>query len=359
MNIGIDGRSLLEKKWGGVSWYTAEMAHAIFCSDKKNNHDVRIFISGREQTAIHALQRHAPDIMDSITITHTRIPNTLLNALTLGLSVPHIDALAFHQQQADITWLPNWNIAAIRSPYILTVHDVSYIHYPQAYSFKEKLWHNAVNIQRIITNAHHIIAVSAFTAYDIRQTFFVPESKITVIHEGVGNRFFQMPTSEHIQQVKKKYNLPDHFILGFYGNARKNVELLHAIKPSLPIPLILIGENNVPYIDEHDKPIVYSLAECLLYPSLFEGFGLPILEAMAGGTPVIASNATSIPEVVADAGLLVSPYRPDQWIQTIHELMRDHALKNDLIARGQKRAHNFSWEKAADKWWKCVEKVVL
>src|SRR3989344_1360855 len=208
MNIAIDGRSLLEKKWGGVSWYTAEMTHAIFCSDKKSHHDVRVFISGPEHNAMNPLQRHAPDIIESITITHTRIPNTLLNALTLGLSAPHIDALAFHQQQTDITWLPNWNIAALHSPYILTVHDLSYIHYPQAYSFKERLWHTAVNIKRIIANAHHIIAVSAFTAYDIRKTFSVPESKITVIHEGVGDRFFQIPTSARAQQVKTTYNLP-------------------------------------------------------------------------------------------------------------------------------------------------------
>ena len=185
--------------------------------------------------------------------------------------------------------------------------------------------------------------------------FDVPESKITIIHEGVDERFFTPPSEKHKRYIQKKYHLPPAFILGFYGNARKNITLLSSIRHNLPLPLILIGSSDLPFVQEQDKPGVYALADCLVYPSLFEGFGLPILEAMAGGTPVIASNTTSIPEVVDNAGLLISPYQPLQWLKAIQELHNDTALRNELMCKGTERARQFTWERAAREWWECMQ----
>ncbi|HAZ16541.1 MAG: hypothetical protein A3H59_01435 [Candidatus Jacksonbacteria bacterium RIFCSPLOWO2_02_FULL_43_9] len=355
MNICIDARSLLERKWGGVSWYATEMTRAILQCPLSASCDIRLFVSGRNDQAFENIKRNAPWLAQEGTLCRTHLPNILLHMLLVGCNAPQIDMLAFRNAKPDITWLPNWNISATSSPYVLTIHDLSIFHYPEAYSWKERMWHALVRIRKMIANAHHIIAVSEFTAHDMIRMFDVPESKITIIHEGVDERFFTPPSEKHKRYIQKKYHLPPAFILGFYGNARKNITLLSSIRHNLPLPLILIGSSDLPFVQEQDKPGVYALADCLVYPSLFEGFGLPILEAMAGGTPVIASNTTSIPEVVDNAGLLISPYQPLQWLKAIQELHNDTALRNELMCKGTERARQFTWERAAREWWECMQ----
>lgn len=357
-HICIDGRSLMEPRWGGVSHYTNEMAQAIARDDRGRHHAITIFLSGRKKNSRVFKQHTALSSGELFAIRHCALPNILLNAITLGVHAPCIDTLAFPHNNADITWLPNWNIVSTAGQYVLTVHDLSIFHYPQSYSLKERLWHKAINISKLILNARHIIAVSEYTANDIEQVFHLPRNRITVIYEGVHEHFFDIPSAERKKEVQEKYHLPDKFILGFWGSARKNQLLLKTIKHHVPFPLICVGTSDLPYIEEYDKPIVYSIAWCMVYPSFFEGFGLPLLEAMASGTPVITSNVTSIPEVVRDAGLLISPFQHNQWINVINELSHDDGLRNELIEKGRARAKELSWSRAGKEWWKCIEKVI-
>lgn len=351
MKIAIDGRSLLEKQWGGVSVYTSNMIHSISTSAPQGS-DVRVLLSGKNISLPEGYS--APD---RIKMKHVAIPNKILNLSSIVLNAPQIDKLLFLKQDPDITWLPNWNYTKTKSPYVLTVHDLSIVHHSEWFTKKQQLWHKAIHIPNLCKNAQHIIAVSHFTKQDIVQTFGIKESKITVVPEGVSPEY----TPSKNESIRKKYNLPEKFILAFGGGGkRKNIELVDAIRKFLTsdIPIIVTGTRSLPYLPENDKQAILSLAWCFLYPSLFEGFGLPVLEAMASGTPVIASNVTSIPELVSDSGLLVSPYQPKQWADALDQLYSDPELYESLIQKGAIRAKEFSWDKAAEKWWRVIDNVL-
>jgi glycosyltransferase involved in cell wall biosynthesis len=345
MKIAIDGRSLLEKQWGGVSVYTSKMIHSIG-KLMASNADVRVFLSGKN---ISLPPNYTPP--DNILFKQFNVPNKLLNLSSLVLNAPQMDKLLFQSEDANITWLPNWNYTKTKSPYILTVHDLSIIHHPEWYTKKQQLWHKAINLPMLCKNAERIIAVSRYTAEDVVETLKIPESKISIIHEGVSRRY----VPQENEQIRDKYNLPDKFILVFGGGGkRKNLEIISYIKKLVNIPVITTGTKELPYLPEKDKRAVLSMAWCLLYPSLFEGFGLPVLEAMASGTPVVTSNVTSLPELVGDAGLLISPFQIKQWADAINELNSDNDLYITLRLKGINRAKEFTWDNAAKKWWSVV-----
>jgi glycosyltransferase involved in cell wall biosynthesis len=211
--------------------------------------------------------------------------------------------------------------------------------------------------------------------------FGIPPEKVEVVYLGICENFRPLPEGE-VEAFRKKRGLPERFIL-FVGTIepRKNLtRLIEAFSllsplsplpfPFSPLPLVIVGakgwlyeevfakveelglEREVifpGYIPWGELPLWYNAATIFVYPSLYEGFGLPPLEAMACGTPVIASNASSLPEVVGDAGILVSPGDVDGLAEAMKLLLSDETLREDLSRRGLRRAKGFSWEKTAEK----------
>ncbi len=269
---------------------------------------------------------------------------------------------------------------------ILTVHDLTPILFPFTHTFYDSyLWKSSFKF--IKNKADKIIAVSYATKNDLIKYGKIKKEKIKVIYNGYDNTVFK-PMNFSLEEIKKfreKYHLPENFIL-YVGTLekRKNIEnLIRALnvlkKKKKKYSLVILGKKGwkyenifnlikkynlheqiifMGYVPQHDLPIFYNLAKVFVYPSLYEGFGLPPLEAMACGCPVITSNVSSIPEIVGDAGILIDPYNYIELAKRIEEVMENASLRKELIQKGLKRAKRFSWEKCAKETYEVYEEVL-
>lgn len=265
-------------------------------------------------------------------------------------------------------------------PLVVTILDLAYLHYPNHYS-KTWLWYMKVLVPLVARRAAAIIVISEHTKRDVQQHLNLPSRKVHTVHLGVDNRRFRPLAASETAPVAARYRLDLPFIL-HVGTlaARKNIPTLLKAVSHLKRSgfwhgrrLVLAGgispglaghvevkatverlrlEQDVVFlghVPDEDVPALYSLADLLVMPSLFEGFGLPPLEAMACGTPVVASNASSLPEVVGDAGLLVPPREARALADAIESVLSDSELRNHMVERGQARASAFTWERTAEE----------
>ncbi len=273
-----------------------------------------------------------------------------------------------------------------RIPSILTVHDVVYLTHPE--------WHLPWN-HRFLSlampifarRARAIIAVSAYTAREVVSLLHADPAKVHTIHEGVDARFRPVRDAGKLAAVRARYGLQEPFILHLGAiEPRKNLPLLMrafaalAAEPGFRHQLVIAGGKGWLYdevyatadrlrlgerlrltgrIADDDVPALYSAADIYAHPAHFEGFGLPPLEAMACGTPVIASDATSLPEVVGDAGLLVPPHDERAWAEALRRLASDRALHDRLAAEGLARARRFTWDETARRTAEVYRSVTL
>lgn len=263
-------------------------------------------------------------------------------------------------------------------PTVVTVMDLSFMLFPDAFTPSKRTylrWMTRLSVRR----ASQVIAISASTRQDVIACLQVPEQRVQVIYCGVEDRFRPLPAAV-VEAFRRQKGLPERFIL-FLGTIepRKNIPHLIAAFARLcaaapqemaGIHLVLAGGKGwlaeevfargadlgmadrihfVGYVPEDEKPLWYNAALCFCYPSLYEGFGLPPLEAMACGTPVIVSDASSLPEVVGNAGLIVPSHDTDALGEALHSLIGDANCRADLSRRGQERARLFSWARAAQE----------
>jgi glycosyltransferase involved in cell wall biosynthesis len=272
----------------------------------------------------------------------------------------------FHFPHYNVPWfLPRHSV--------VTIHDLTHFQYPQL--FGRRVWLAFRLLQRAIQRAGHIITVSQATRQALETFLPTAKGKTTVIYHGVASHFRPLP-AEVVEDFKRATQLQRCLL--YIGSAKphKNLpRLLQAfarVRAQCPhVELVMLGvEPSV--LLEHptgirtyhcvsDEHLVrwYNAAEALILPSLNEGFGLPTLEAMACGTPVIASNVAALPEVVGDAGLLVNPWDVEALAQAIGRLLVDHDLRHDLREKGLKRAQCFSWAKTAEQTLKVYREVAL
>jgi glycosyltransferase involved in cell wall biosynthesis len=258
---------------------------------------------------------------------------------------------------------------------VFTLHDTAYLVFPEYHLPRNRIYLRTM-MPRFLRGADRIIAVSENTRRDALRFYALDPEKIEVIPEGVEARFRPDVDREAISIVRHRYALPDRFILSVGTiEPRKNlgtlVDAYAALRPRHPeVGLVLAGSRGWLYerffaqlrslgLEDHvtftghvadgDMPALLAAAEVFAFPSEFEGFGLPPLEAMASGIPVVSSNAASLPEVVGDAGLLVPPRDVGEWVAAIARLLDDGPLRTELAARGVARARLFSWDTAADR----------
>ena len=361
MRFGVDIRSLLEGRPSGVSLYTYELVKKLI---QLNRSDQYILFWYSKNL------RHNQDIFrefkaNNYRLEHRHWPSRFINMLHYLSVGPALDRTV---SPVDLFFMPNLNFYSLSKncPLVLTVHDLSF-RLPGFYFFKNKIWHRAIQPRKNILRANKIIAVSESTKRDLIEQYRVPEEKVSVIYHGVSDRYFNKENQAAKSIVLKKYHLPEKYIL-FLGNLeiRKNVSGLIAAWQALKtehkqsFPLVLCGSLqkgylpglpegiiHIGYCDEEDKPALYQLASFMVYPSFYEGFGLPVLEAMASGCPVICSYATSIPEVTRGAALLVNPYRIAELTAAMEALANDQQYLSNLSSAGQVVARQFTWEKAA------------
>lgn len=260
----------------------------------------------------------------------------------------------------------------MRKPSVVTVYDLSFIHYPQVLSVSRRLYlrlFTALSCRR----AGRVIAISHSTARDLTESLNIPAGKIDVAAPGYDAVTYKPLPPEQVAAFRAKQGLPDRFWL-FLGTLepRKNLLLLLQAYAALPkserLPLVLaggkgwdyqaifravedynlIGEVQFPgYLPVEDLRLWYNSAEVFLYPSLFEGFGLPVLEAMACGTPVLVSDVSSLPEVAGSAGLCLPPHDAPAWTEALRRAYQDSDWREQAARRGLEEARRYSWQQTA------------
>jgi glycosyltransferase involved in cell wall biosynthesis len=255
---------------------------------------------------------------------------------------------------------------------VFTLHDLIFRLYPEMHKPLNR-WFLTLLMPRFLRAADAVIAVSQHTERDALRFYGLDEAKIHVIYEGVNPRFCPAP-AEDVAHVRQVYALPEHFILSLGTiEPRKNLTALleayrHLVDRGSDLRLVIAGlkgwlyrgffqrlhelglEDHVVFpgfVPEADLPAFYCAADLFVFPSLYEGFGLPVLEAMACGTAVVSSNAASLPEVAGDAALMVDPHSVADLVQAISALSENENLRQELEAKGPRQATKFSWQKAA------------
>jgi glycosyltransferase involved in cell wall biosynthesis len=265
---------------------------------------------------------------------------------------------------------------------IITVHDIIPFYFPETFT-KVTEYRYKLLLQRAINSSDRIITVSENTKNDLINKFKIPEDKIRVIPLAANENFRKLDENE-TSKIKSKYNINFPFIL-YVGTLepRKNIpNLLNAYyklkKQGINHKLVIAGgkgwkykeifetieklnlQNEViftGYVPDEDLPGFYNAADLFVYPSLYEGFGLPPLEAMQCGTPVITSNTSSLPEVVGAAGITVNPYDVDELANKMYEVLTNEDLRKEMSKKGLERAKLFSWKKCAEEHLKVYEEV--
>lgn len=277
-------------------------------------------------------------------------------------------AAALWRDRPDLTWVTAHTLPFLfPGPAIVTIHDLGYLHFPQAHPTRQRLYLD-LTTRYSARRAVRVFADSAATQADLIAHYHVPQSKVRILYPGV-----DAPPIGDVAAVRRRYGLPDRYFL-FLGTLqpRKNIARLaqayarfRAEHAETDIALVLAGGRGwlyddvwtagIPgiiqtgYIDEADKGALYAGALAFVFPSLYEGFGFPVLEAMHCGTPVLCSATSSLPELVGDAALTVDPLNSDAIAAGMSRLADDSSLRADLIRRGRVRAATFTWDAAAER----------
>jgi glycosyltransferase involved in cell wall biosynthesis len=255
---------------------------------------------------------------------------------------------------------------------VVTIHDCIHLMFPQYLPNRFALGYARMSMSLASRRATRILTVSESSKRDIIRFFGTSPAKIDVIYNSYDERFGIEPREEEVVRVRERYQLQSEFVL-YAGNVKphKNLERLieafHIVRNRGldHLKLVLIGDDIsryaalrhavhrhqlhkyvrfLGYLPEETLAVMYRLAAVFVFPSLYEGFGLPPLEAMASGTPVVTSNLSSLPEVAGDAAMLVDPYDPHAIADGIYRVLADQQLRFDLQRKGLARARQFSWE---------------
>ena len=354
MKIGIYARGLTEKS-GGVKVYITELSKSII---KNASPKDELFIMHSSKNNIFDKKTNLKEILFK---TKSKILADFITGPKL-INKYGLDVVLFPK---DV--IPYF----IKAKKVVTIHDLAY-YMPQfdAYKLFDTIYMKFM-IKSSCKRADAIISVSENTKKDIIEILKIDKNKITPVHEGVDSKFKIIKDKNKLNSIKNKYNLDKEFI--FYAGSispRKNIKRLikafESIQKKTDLDLVITGNklwNNVEemelikknprikllgFIPEEDLPTIYNLASIYVYPSLYEGFGLPILEAQASGCPIIASSASSLPEVAGKGGaLFIDPYKEKEIAKAILKLDRDKSLRTKLTKYGLENVKNFSWEKAA------------
>lgn len=378
MRIGIDCRTILNPEFGeraGVAHYTYLLVKRLLDVDRENEYvlffDYRMKSTG-EYERPNVKIRFFP-----FSQYGRFLPFAYSHMLT---------SARLWRDKLDLLHSPTTSIPlSYNKPAVVTVHDLSIYKNPSW--FPSQLFSTRLLVPQSIKRARHLIAVSESTKQDLINLFDVSPEKITVVHEGCYVE--ELPLKDRKIDVRKKFNLPSRFAL-FVGTLepRKNIPALiaayaQAVKrePALfddsllvlaghkgwkaekllaPINELKVGKRvrYIGYVTHNEKLNLIRTAQCLLFPSFYEGFGLPVLEAFALGTPVMTSTTSSLPEIADNAALLVNPERVEEMADAIITLHRDPHLRQKLIAAGYERVKLFDWDTCARQTMRVYERAV-
>jgi glycosyltransferase involved in cell wall biosynthesis len=360
LRIAIDAHSV-GTRLAGNETYAVNLIEALAQVDQTNNYI--LYVTKKE--AVDRFQDRWPNFSVVRTLPHSpliRIP------LTLSVELRRHPVDVLHVQFTAPPLAP--------CPVVVSIHDLSFEHLPETFKRHSRM-QMRLTIRRSARNAAHILALSKSVRDDIIQTYGIPGERITTIPLAAAQHFRPVMNAKDLQRVRHTYGITGDYILSVGSlQPRKNLRRLvqaysrlrdASLRVKLP-SLVLVGKKAwlfgdtlraieqsgvgdqvllTDYVSEADLPALYSGALCFVYPSYFEGFGLPPLEAMQCGTPVIVGNRTSLPEVVGEAGLLVNPFDEGEITEAMARLIDNPDLRGELRVKGLERAAKFTWQETA------------
>ena len=367
MRIGINALKLYtsrDYRNAGISRYIRQLTTHLLDRDGENDYTLftnHLMPAWRERT------RRTPTVVSSRFPTARPAPRILWEQTVL----------AWHTGRGtlDVLHCPlNVMPMAAACPTVVTIHDLAFLRYPRLFP-RYKQWYLRLFTRLSARRAQAVITDSASTRNDVAQMLDVPAERVHVVYPAA-DADFQPRSRDEIEAFRAAKGLPPRYVL-YVGTLepRKNVDVLirafgdTARKERLPHSLVVVGGRGwmtqaietaiaeagigerllMPgYVAREELPMWYSCADLLVYPSSYEGFGYPALEAMAAGVPVIAANTSSLPEVVGDAGVLVAPRAQAQLAAAMARVLTDSALAADLRGRGLEQAARFSWSDSVD-----------
>ncbi|MEP6817931.1 MAG: glycosyltransferase family 1 protein [bacterium] len=360
MRIAIDAHSV-GTGLGGNESYATNLIEALAEIDHANRYTLYV----TKRAAVERFSNRWPNFSVRSTLPHTpliRIP------LTLSAELRRNPVDVLHVQFTSPPFSP--------CPVVVSIHDLSFEHLPHTFKWRSRK-QLRITVRRSAREASQVIALSEYARNDIINSYQVSAEKISAIPLAAAAHFRPITNEEELQRVRQTFGIEGEYILSVGAiQPRKNLGRLVAAyaclrraKPEVKLPkLVLAGKcawlydetlraikelqlsDSViltGYVPESDLPALYSAALCFVYPSYFEGFGLPPLEAMQCGVPVIVGNQTSLPEVVGDAGVLVDPFDVDALAAAIGKVISDSNLRAELSVQGLARAKLFNWRETA------------
>ena len=367
MIIGIDASRTITGQRTGTEAYATFLLQALLPLATAQGHQLRLYFN----------QPPPPDLFPQSPQIEQRI-------MPFPRLWTHLRLAAeLHQHPPDVFFTPAHVIPfSYFGPSVATVHDLGYHHFPEAHPWQQLAylrWSTRHNGRR----ARHVVADSEATKADLIQLDGIPADKIDVIYPGVDPALQPVTNEEVITAVRHKHNITPPYLLYLSTlQPRKNlVRLIQAYAASgLPHQLVLAGKAGwlsqpilevisnqssvisekivvTGFVDEVDKAALLSGATAVLYPSLYEGFGFPVLEAQACGTAVLTATTSSLPEVAGDAALLVDPLDTAAITQGMQRLVQDEAYRQDLVQRGFENVGRFGWEETAVQLLQTLEKA--
>lgn len=372
MRIGIDCTAAVSQR-AGIGRYTRGMIGAL--ADLGSNHSFVLMVVGSDaEIGESAAWLPGLEIKDNFEVKELPLPNRFWRVLWHRLGVPFpADLLT---GTVDVFHSPDYLLPPLRQgKKVVTVHDLSFLRHPEAAEPSLRAY-LSTTVPRSVRKADLVLGDSESTRQDVIELLGIDGDRVEVVYPGVGQAFRVIDDQQHLALVRELHGLDRPFVLNVGTlEPRKNlVTLLDAYaalrRRGLEHKLVIAGgrgwlydgvfrrveelslEQDVlflGYVAEAHLPAIYGLADLLVFPSLYEGFGLPPLEAMACGTPVITSDSSSLPEVVGEAGLMVPAQDADALAEAIARVLADSGLREDLVKKGLSRSTQFTWQAVGEK----------
>lgn len=372
MRIGIDATAVPPKPMG-AGLYIVYLVQEIGKLDTPH----QFVVFAQEYLRPH-LEGHDSDKMQIVWLDNMSRARRLLWE---QIAFPRM----IREMELNLLHSPHYTMPlSLSIPSVVTYHDMIFFIHPEKHTFAKRYFFPWM-MRRSSKKAAKIITDSENTCRDAMRFLDISPDKITTVHLGYQDIFRKIDDQKRLNAIRTQYELPDQYI--FYAGAiepRKNVPLLltvfeKLVQQGFPHHLVLAGGlgwqyedvltqidamqakdrvHRVGHVPYTDLPIFYNLADVFVYPSVYEGFGLPPLEGMACGTPVITSNISSMPEFVADAGILTPPDDEAALLQAVTKVLSDDDLRQRLSKDGPIRAANFTWKHTAEKTLQIYEQVL-
>lgn len=374
MKITIDARPAMLQR-SGIGHYTYNLLKQLVRIAPEHEYYLSDVFAGMGFYNMLRVKRDLANADRFLNLFKIPFPFVTLSRLLL-LCWSKLRGEATRIEQTDVFFGTNFRgIFDERLKTVITVHDMAHEYFPETIRDEETIAYLKKELPEAARRAHRIIAVSETTRSDVIRFLGIAPEKVRVVYNGVDEAFRPIDNPALLAAARERYRLPARFIL-FVGAIQPRKNILGVVEAyaricgeaGVPHDLVIAGGDGwkseglteriaalglegkihfTGYVADADLPLLYNLADLFVFPSFYEGFGLPVLEAMACGVPVVTSSTSSLPEIAGDAAVLVDPASPDEIGEAMRRLLTDHELKGRCREKGMEQARRFTWERCA------------